>query len=561
MSTQDQFPRVPTPRRGRSSGGWMFSRDAPGPPICTEVEYSLVDCLMHQNVITMYKEDNDPIYRGDVRPEELCAGQGLGRPHPDNDSGDLSDSGSVHMGVTGEHLSSPFTPLLPVRAASPATPVLAASVPDRARAPHFRDLAIRPHLTAARAGSPILLRPAPAADKPRAASPSLSEVPTERARSPRPSSARESSLFLGLALRPCITTYLKRDKARINAERAAKAKKETAAKRQLATGSKARAASEESDAKASVPSVPSRHSRRLRQGRVGDSSDHGVWQLEKLVRTGYVVHVHDWNDERPQPMLDRHDYVMAVLADAPKGQSEWWGSIAKQTTKDLARLHRNSDFTRFGELESRVTFGTGFGLSYAVPHELHNCTATTGTSLVEIQFIKGSFAFNAISAYQNHLFEQFFLALHADVASKVSELIERNIVAPPFENSIFTTAEIHFCDAPSLSGKSEDSVFYTVEAFTTDLKVLPLPPGTTVLFTAGCKRYSFVAVAPHKTRYLVRQSCNAGALRWVDKGFRSDATFERTATVLEQAAWQSKRETRGCTSTKLFSKVRDVYVF
>ncbi|KAJ7126216.1 hypothetical protein C8R44DRAFT_582075, partial [Mycena epipterygia] len=148
-------------------------------------------------------------------------------------------------------------------------------------------------------------------------------------------------------------------------------------------------------------------------------------------------------------------------------------------------------------------------------------------------------------------FEQFFPRIHANIAAKVSELVRRDIVAPAFQNSVFTTAEISFCDAPSLSQKGLDNIFYAMDAITTcgdyawrergslilwdDHKVLCMPPGSTVLFPSGSKRYSFVAVAPHETRYLFRQSCNAGALRWVDKGFRSNKTFMRTATPHEQA--------------------------
>ncbi|KAJ7666202.1 hypothetical protein DFH06DRAFT_925247, partial [Mycena polygramma] len=100
----------------------------------------------------------------------------------------------------------------------------------------------------------------------------------------------------------------------------------------------------------------------------------------------------------------------------------------------------------------------------------------------------------------------------------------------PFANSVFTTAEISFCDVPNLSRKNWESTFYGLEAITScgtydweerrgiilwdDDRVIPMPPGTTVVFPAGAKQYSFVPVAPHESRYLFRQYCHAGALRW-----------------------------------------------
>ncbi|KAJ6547926.1 hypothetical protein DFH09DRAFT_926679 [Mycena vulgaris] len=52
--------------------------------------------------------------------------------------------------------------------------------------------------------------------------------------------------------------------------------------------------------------------------------------------------------------------------------------------------------------------------------------------------------------------------------------------------------------------------------------VVELAPGHTIIFPARTKRYSFVAVAPNETRFLFCQWCNAGVLRWIEKGGRSD---------------------------------------
>jgi hypothetical protein len=149
-------------------------------------------------------------------------------------------------------------------------------------------------------------------------------------------------------------------------------------------------------------------------------------------------------------------------------------------------------------------------------------------------------------------------------------------VSPPFKNSVFTTAEINFCDTPNISRKNEDAAFDTMEAVTSfgsydhtqgghivfadDHGMLEMPVGTTVLFPAGTKRYTFAAVGKNEHRYLFRQFCSAGVLRWVDKGGRTDHQFACEASLEERAAWEAMRQQRGQTSLKLFSKLRDVYI-
>jgi hypothetical protein len=99
---------------------------------------------------------------------------------------------------------------------------------------------------------------------------------------------------------------------------------------------------------------------------------------------------------------------------------------------------------------------------------------------------------------------------YAQVSSNVDELIRREIAGPPFPKSVFTTAEINFCDAPSISHKNWDAVFDSMEAVTSlgtydhqkgghilfpdDDEMVEMPRGTTVLFPAGTKSYNFAAV-------------------------------------------------------------------
>ncbi|KAJ7462422.1 hypothetical protein FB451DRAFT_1026761 [Mycena latifolia] len=93
-----------------------------------------------------------------------------------------------------------------------------------------------------------------------------------------------------------------------------------------------------------------------------------------------------------------------------------------------------------------------------------------------------------------------------------------------------------------------------------DKAVIEVPPGATVLLPTGTKRYSFMAVAPSERRYLFRQYCNAGALRWVEKGGRSDREWENILSEEELDAWKGKRVELGAASLKSFSKIGDIYV-
>jgi hypothetical protein len=47
---------------------------------------------------------------------------------------------------------------------------------------------------------------------------------------------------------------------------------------------------------------------------------------------------------------------------------------------------------------------------------------------------------------------------YVQVSSNVNELICRCIAYPPFPKSVLTTAEINFCDTPSISRKNWDTV-------------------------------------------------------------------------------------------------------
>ncbi|KAJ7173283.1 hypothetical protein C8R46DRAFT_893471 [Mycena filopes] len=90
--------------------------------------------------------------------------------------------------------------------------------------------------------------------------------------------------------------------------------------------------------------------------------------------------------------------------------------------------------------------------------------------------------------------------------------------------------------------------------------MLELIPGATVLIPSGTEPYSLVAVRAHEQQYVVRQFCDAGVLRWVEKGGRTDAQFEASASPVEVIAWEDMCDERGRASVRMFSHLRDIFV-
>ncbi|KAJ6465538.1 hypothetical protein C8R47DRAFT_991404 [Mycena vitilis] len=89
--------------------------------------------------------------------------------------------------------------------------------------------------------------------------------------------------------------------------------------------------------------------------------------------------------------------------------------------------------------------------------------------------------------------------------------------------------------------------------------VVELIPGASVVIPSGTKAYALMPVGLGETRYVFRQYCHAGVLRWVEKGGRSDKEFDRDAPPEEIDAWYQKRPNRGRASLKMFSRLSDVY--
>ncbi|KAJ7430898.1 hypothetical protein B0H11DRAFT_1942472 [Mycena galericulata] len=336
------------PRCGRSAALFTFDRQPLAAPIQSVLPYSFEDALVLQNDIILWREDFDPVYRGEVAPHESCA-QVIDR-HPwdrtDGEEDEVADTETVPTTPEPE-------PSSPVEHAdsSPATPEPGASSPFE------------------RASSP--LTPLPPS---REVSPTLTDVAN--------------------GWRPNLKTYSKRDRKRFLAERqskAAQAKAEAQAKAAAIKHAKAAALAK----RRRRYGRPTHHSARLLRYRT-DPLFPEVWNADKLVAHGHIIHAMD--PDATTPLIDNKGYVTAVIAGPPKDQKRLWVHVMQHADKAMRRVYRNTVFPNLGDKESRVRFGVGFGDLGVRPSQI----SVPDAQLDDITFIKTSETFQMISAYQNH---------------------------------------------------------------------------------------------------------------------------------------------------------------
>lgn len=139
------WPETRKIRTGRSADGYTFDRETTGALIRSQVDYSFADALQNQNILVMHREENDSVYRGDVRtfiqlrtsltllqtsPEESLVGMGntmsdswsdlFASDSEDSDTDQLAPSSpdplpnsspaSTRASTPDEQLGSPHTP-------------------------------------------------------------------------------------------------------------------------------------------------------------------------------------------------------------------------------------------------------------------------------------------------------------------------------------------------------------------------------------------------------------------------------------------------------------------
>ncbi|KAJ7766364.1 hypothetical protein DFH07DRAFT_769906 [Mycena maculata] len=477
-------------RRSRSAAGFIFATQPLAPTLTSLRPYAFRHALMLQNEFVTWREDNDPVFRGDVAPEQSCTGNVSSHPWEkwDNGGDSTDDDEEDELTSTASASSRPTTP----------------------------DVANRP-------------------------------VTPDVATCPAPTSTWE------LLMSPLTPPAPSCEASPVYVQRAAHEAKEREAKAATIKRAKELDLARKRMARARGPN---RRSARLLRYRIGPSRM-GTWDADRLVQMGLIIH--DLDPPAITPLVDKRNYVMAVIAGPPKGEIAWWVHVLKQAKQHMGRLYRNAVFPYWGHEESRVRFGIGYGEEGPYPHRI-KCHAST---LLDVAAIRSSDSFEAISEYQNHVVRQIAPKSYAKLQYQMSRLQEETDLAPSSPGRYSRPNRESKFDAMELLtiGGSYDWKERGLLLFWDDHGTFPLRPSSTVAYPAGTKRFSFIPVAPHETFYVFRQYCHAGVMRWIEKDFRSDAQFEEEASDEELADMKEARESHGRNTIKNFTKIHDVYVF
>ncbi|KAK6969081.1 hypothetical protein R3P38DRAFT_3244084 [Favolaschia claudopus] len=309
-----------------------------------------------------------------------------------------------------------------------------------------------------------------------------------------------------------------------------------------------------------------RRSRRHRRGRLGDLSV-GVSRANESKYDRCELKIN------PLPIIDRQNYVTGVVAPPPAANEILWGDIMLDMNRAMLRINFIANFAHYGERESVYPFAITYGAPGNKPYLIEHTPeiAATLTALFH------SGAIQMVSKYHNHLYQRMAPHSYAYALGMTQQLKARGIVTSPFTSSAFTSAAFNFGDAPSVPDTNDDAAIETFEAITVvgkfdedegghlelqdENKIIKLSAGTTVLLATGSKPYKFSAVGKTEHLFLFRQWCSAGVFRWLCKGGRTDAEFQKDASFEDRLSWLNASHDRGVASIKLFSQLYDLYAF
>ncbi|KAJ7446812.1 hypothetical protein B0H11DRAFT_1929851 [Mycena galericulata] len=243
----------------RSQTSYTFQSHAPAAPIVSRQPYTFLEALSHQNGLTMWREDSDQVYRGELPRLEACAGFPIQvwdhirhRQLISDGEDELDDDASV----------------------SPPSSPVSTRQPASEDEDDFED---------AQMSSPVTTpEPSTRPTTPETSPTSRQSTPLEHVSSPltpQPPPSREHSLDLKAAMYRRIITYTAADRrlhrARLERERQLQA----AAKHAKKVEAKKRAARARAKA--------TRRSTRL-QRIVGVAP--GLWKVDKLIEMGHVLY-------------------------------------------------------------------------------------------------------------------------------------------------------------------------------------------------------------------------------------------------------------------------------
>ncbi|KAJ7143231.1 hypothetical protein C8R46DRAFT_1233007 [Mycena filopes] len=247
------------------------------------------------------------------------------------------------------------------------------------------------------------------------------------------------------------------------------------------------------------------------------------------------------------PIIDTQLAVMIVMASQPPGP---WDKTLERATLDMQRVFLQGDFdhlTHQSRLHIRV--GIEYGLRGPWAHRVRN----NQVNKAEIQPLIRSDTFRALSALQNHYLRQFFPHIHGMMKSQLEALEEHCGFVPVFADSVFTTTEFAFGDAPPHVVKNINDVLYGLRAITV---LGDYDPDTSSMFIAP---YCFTKIESGEMRAFFEQYFDAGVDRWIEHGFRSDTQYETWANRAEKEVIEARMANRDTSSFKLFSRIHEIF--
>ncbi|KAJ7144884.1 hypothetical protein C8R43DRAFT_1130307 [Mycena crocata] len=499
----------------------------------TDYRLALVDELYR----TMNRENDDRVYRGEIKPHESCVPAYL----------PVTRNLTPTEPAGSERALTPTEPASSVRTLSPADSTCEPPTEPSSSPP--------PASSSERDGSPVAT-----SSSSRELDAVSSRYPTGRTPSPT------ATDLMNLPPPRKMITYARRHRQRIHDNNAAKAASSKGSKQAASTKARVKRARK-------VYPARSRYSSRLRAGRAGDLSPVGL-DVRHLSGLNILLIAPLPNDF--WPIVDAKGLVAGVHAGAPPGEDELWMQGIQRATKAIRRLFRNGEFINMEGAPAFMRVGLDFGVLGAHPHPVVNLRRNCD----EVQSLLDSVDVQAIAAHQNHLLRRIAPRMFTHQILQIEQVTEKEDVHPAFPGA-FTTAQFSFGNTYDNQpfrrdtyerfgsfhvftflgnyGPAETWFFYWREE-EGDRIAICCPVGSTVVVPTSIVRYGFTSIQKGETRYIFEQFFNAAIGRWVDQGCMSDAEYAEQASEDEWLANEARRSQRVGGTVHLMSRVGDLFV-
>ncbi|KAJ7160605.1 hypothetical protein C8R43DRAFT_1124072 [Mycena crocata] len=302
-------------------------------------------------------------------------------------------------------------------------------------------------------------------------------------------------------------------------------------------------------------------------------------QVNALSGTEGFMYI-DWLGALTIPILDSRRRVVAVLGGMPCDVEGWKTATdgAFQLLQDRIHRIRLSDerlhHRRAQEDEPFPALARGWshGGGQTEPGEL--CLNVANKTLTD-ELLAHEF-FKRIAQFATILFAMWAPLLFAFYQTQMALLAAwKPSMRRNFAGSVFAACTFNFgpraITAPHLDFANLAWGWCAITAlgcFNPDLGghlilwdlrlVIRFPPGATILLPSALVRHSNVPIARHESRASFTQYTAGGLFRWVRNGFKTDETFEMSASAEERAARDEESTSRWEEGVKMFSIIDDL---